>query len=71
MLYEYNGKIYVKPFSGKMVEVEVFKEGKEYNVKATNKKIELTEEIKTKAIGIALEDAYKKQHKIERKMDLI
>ena len=63
MLYEYNGKVYVKPFSNRIVEVEVSKKSGEYDVKATKKVIELTSEIKKKINEITLEQALKKQRK--------
>ena len=69
MLYEYNGKIYIKPFSSKMIEVEIFKKGTEYDVKATSRKVELTPQIKEKITTIRLEDAYKKQNR--NKMETI
>lgn len=68
MLYQYNGKIYVKPFSNKMVEVEISKEGNEYDVKPTKRTVELTPEIKEKIVEISLKDAYVKTRKIERKI---
>lgn len=66
MLYEYNGKTYIKPFSNKIVEVEVTKRGNEYDVKPTNKKVEITAEIKAEIKEITLENAYKKTNKSER-----
>lgn len=69
MLFEYNGKIYVKPFSNRLVEVEVSKSGNEYNVKATKRIVELTKEIKAKVSTISLEQAYKVQNK--KKMETI
>ena len=68
MLYEYNRKIYIKPFSYKMVEVEISKNENEYNVKPTNRIVELTPEIKEKIVEISLKDAYAKSRKIERKI---
>lgn len=68
MLYEYNKKIYVKPFPNKMVEVEITKKENEYDVKPTKKVVELTPEIKEKIVGITLQDAYVKSRKIERKV---
>ena len=69
MLYEYNGKIYVKPFSNRLVEVEVsFKNG-EYDLKATKRVVEITPQIKEKIFDISLEQAYKKQNK--KKMETI
>lgn len=68
MLYQYNGKIYVKPFSNKMVEVEITKAEKEYDVKATKRIVELTPEIKDKIVEISIKDAYAKTRKVERKI---
>lgn len=68
MLYEYNRKIYVKPFSNKMVEVEITKNENEYDVKATNRFVNLTPEIKEQIVEISLKDAYGKNRKIERKI---
>jgi len=68
MLYQYNGKIYVKPFSNKMVEVEITKIEGGYNIKPTKKTVELTPEIKEKIVEISLKDAYAKFRKIERKI---
>ena len=63
MLYEYNNKIYVKPFSNKLVEVEISREANEYNVKATNRSVELTMQNKGKVTDISLEEAYKMSQK--------
>lgn len=68
MLYEYNGKIYVKPFSSKMVEVEISKKENEYDVKPTKRIVELTPEIKGKIVEISLKDAYAKTRRVERKI---
>lgn len=68
MLYQYNGKIYVKPFSNRLVEVDISKEGNEYDVKPTKRTVELTPEIKEKIVEISLKDAYVKTRKIERKI---
>ena len=68
MLYEYNRKIYIKPFSYKMVEVEISKNENEYNVKPTNRIVELTPKIKEEIVEISLSDAYKRNRKIERKI---
>lgn len=67
MLYELNGKIYVKPFSSKLIEVKVSKDGNKYDVKATDKIVEITPEIKRKLTEVTLKDAYDKTHKIESK----
>lgn len=63
MLYLFNEKVYVKPFSNMVVEVEITKKNDEYDVKATNKKIELNEEQKDALVPIELEEAYKYLHK--------
>lgn len=68
MLYQYNGKIYVKPFSNRLVEVEISKKDNEYDAKATGRIVELTPEIKEKIVEISLKDAYAKTRKIERKI---
>lgn len=68
MLYEYNGKFYVKPFSNKLVEVEVSKKGNEYDVKATKKVVEIRPEIRNKIVGISLKEAYEKKRNFERKI---
>lgn len=63
MLYLFNEKVYVKPFSNMIVEVEITKKNDEYDVKATNKKIELNEEQKDALVAIELAEAYKYLHK--------
>ena len=68
MLYQYNGKIYVKPFSNRLIEVEISKKDNEYDVKATQKIIELTPKIKGEIVEISLKDAYAKTRKYERKI---
>lgn len=62
MLYEYNNKIYIRPFSNKLVEVEVIKKDKDYVVKPTTKKVLITNEIKETMVEITLENAFKKLH---------
>ena len=69
MIYELNKKIYIKPFSNRIVEVEVSKNGNEYDVKATNRVVELTPETRGKLVEISLKDAYGKTRKIERNID--
>ena len=66
MLYEYNGKIYIKPFSNKIVEVEVTKKGTEFDVKPTNEGKVLTPEIIKKMSEITLENAFKKANKSDK-----
>lgn len=68
MLYEFNRKIYVKPFSNKLIEVEISKIENDYDVKATNKIVEITPEIREKIVEISLKDAYGKSRKIERQI---
>jgi hypothetical protein len=70
MLYEYGGKIYVRPFSSKLVEVNIDKKGNEYNVKATNRNVNLTDEIRKKMVEITLEEAYKKINKNGKSLDI-
>lgn len=63
MLYEFNQKIYIKPFSNKLIEVEIAKSGKGYDVKPTKKTVVLNAENKGKIVQIPLEEAYKKARK--------
>lgn len=70
MLYVYNGKVYVRPFDNKLVEVKISKKGQEYDVKATEKTLEINDEIKSKLVSISLEDAYKMQNEKKDKFDL-
>lgn len=71
MLYIYKGKIYVKPFDNKLVEVKVSKKGNEYNVEATEKKVEINNQVRSDMISITLEEAYKIQNeKNTNKYDL-
>ena len=68
MLYEFNGKIYIKPFSNRLVEVEIIKDDEgEYTAKVTNKIISITSKMKNKISSITLKDAYKKINKSSRK----
>ena len=66
MLYEYDGKIYIKPFSNKIVEVEVIKKGEEFEIKPLKGIKRLTPEIKENIKEITLENAYKKAHKADK-----
>jgi hypothetical protein len=63
MLYVYEGKVYIRPFDYKMVEVKVSKKGNEYNVEATEKEVELNQEIRNKTFEITIEKAYEMQNK--------
>lgn len=65
MLYLFNEKIYVKPSSNIIVEVEVTKKGEEYDVKATSRKVDMNKEQKDSLVPIGLEEAYKHQNKVE------
>lgn len=66
MLYEYNGKIYVKPLVNKIVEVEVSKKGNEFDIKPTDKMLYLTEDIKKDMISVTNEQAAKLQEKTKK-----
>lgn len=58
MLYLYNGKIYVRPFVNKMVEVDIKKGiGEDYNVIPTNNVV-VDDNLDSKIISISLENAY-------------
>lgn len=63
MLYKYNGKIYIKPFINKIVEVDITKKDKNYDVKPAKEYIHLTPEIREQLVGITLEEAYKEKNK--------
>lgn len=64
MLFKYKEKIYVRPFSNKIVEVEVTKNGNEYDVKPTKNVVEINTKAENEFISVSLEDAYKAQNKI-------
>lgn len=72
MLFIYDGRIFVKPFDHKMVEVKVSKKGNEYNVEATDNWVELNDRIKNETYSITIEKAYEKQNgaKASKKYDL-
>lgn len=63
-LFRYKGKVYVRPFVNKIIEVivEKNKDGS-FNVKATNNKVELTKEVSNELYSIPIEEAYKMQNK--------
>jgi hypothetical protein len=63
MLYEYDGKTYIKPLVNKMVEVEISKKGKEYDIKPTKNMVYITEDVKKRMNAISKEDAAKKANK--------
>ena len=59
MLYEYKGKVYVKPFDNKIVEVTIKKDVKNgFDVQAT-KNVIIEDNIGTKLVSISTEEAYK------------
>ncbi len=62
MLYIYQNKVYIRPISNELVEVNV-KKDKEFNVIPTSTKIELTNGISKKLSEISLDEAYKMQNK--------
>lgn len=63
MLYLYNGKIYVKPFVNKMVEVDIKKGiGQNYDVIAT-KNVIVDDMLDSKIVSISLEKAYELIHR--------
>lgn len=61
MLFEYENKVYIKPFKEKIVEVKVTKKGDEYNVEPLNKTVIITPKISEKIHSITIEKAYKLQ----------
>ena len=63
MLYQYNGKIYVRPFSNKIIEVKVEKKGEEYNVVALPRYVYIDSVIATQLVAISVEEAYKSMNK--------
>lgn len=67
MLYIYKGKIYVKPLENRMVEVKIARVGREYNVVATQKKVELDDNMKSEIVSISLEEAFNFQNKNKEK----
>lgn len=71
MLYEYNGKIYVKPLVNKIVEVKISKKNDEYDVQPTDKVIYITEEIRKAWTQVTKQEAYEIQKSIKsNKIDL-
>ena len=71
MLYEYDGKTYIKPLVNKMVEVEVSKKGKEYDIKPTKNMVYITEDVKKRMNAISKEDAAKKANKpLDKPLDV-
>lgn len=68
MLYEFRGKIYIKPFSNKLVEVNIVRNPDDYDIELTNKKIEITPQIEKEIAGISLENAYNRFKKNKKKV---
>ena len=67
MLFELNGKIYIKPFVNKIVEIKVTKEDDQIIFEPTDKVLYITPEIKEKMVSISNEDAYKIYSKSTKK----
>ena len=65
MIYEYNKKFYVKPFSNKIVEVNVKKKNNEFDVKPTKEVVYLTPDIQKAMSEVTLEQAYKKSGNLD------
>lgn len=62
MLFRYNNKVYVRPFANKIIEVEVVKKGKDFDVKSTNKQVEITPEVDQNLYSVTIEEAYDMQN---------
>lgn len=58
MLYLYKGKIYVKPYENKIVEVEISKTKDGYDAKVT-KNVIVEDNLVNKLQSISIEEAYK------------
>ena len=67
MLYEYNGKVYVKPFVNKIVEVKLVKRDDKLDIEPTTKILDLTSEIKKEMVSITFEEAVKKLSKLDKR----
>lgn len=66
MLYLYNGKIFVKPFENKIVEVQIKKEiGGAFDVVPT-KNIIVDDNLTDKITSISIEKAYELTHRRNR-----
>lgn len=59
MLYKYNGKIYVKPFPNKIVEVKISKKGNDFNIEPTSSVLYLNDVIKKEMVSVTNEEALK------------
>lgn len=66
MIYEYNKKFYVKPFSNKIVEVNVEKKNNEFDVQPTKKVVYLTPDIQKAMSEVTLQEAYDKSGKMSK-----
>ena len=64
MLYEYDGKTYIKPLVNKIVEVKVEKNGNDYDIKPTEGVTYLTDKIKKELVSITPKQAYERQTKL-------
>jgi len=63
MLFIYKNKIYVRPFANKIVEVSITKKENKYDVKPTDKTVEIDSNVNKDLYSISLEEAYKMQSK--------
>lgn len=65
MLYEYDGKFYIKPLINKVAEVKVSKKENNYEVDLIdkNKLIYITKQMEDKMSELTPEEAYKKSNK--------
>lgn len=67
MLYLYNGKVYVRPVTNKIVEVDIKKEiNGDYDVKPT-KNVIVRDDLDKVLTSIALEKAYEVLHKSSKR----
>lgn len=62
MLYEYDGKFYIRPLVNKVAEVKITKKGNNYEVDLVEKNnlIYISNQMKDKMVEILPEEAYKK-----------
>lgn len=62
MLYEYDGKFYIRPLVNKVAEVKIIKKGNNYKVDLAEKNnlIYISNQMKDKMVEISPEEAYKK-----------
>jgi hypothetical protein len=62
MLYFYNGKIYVKPYENKIVEVEITKTKDGYDAKPILDNVIIKDNLVNELQSISIEEAYKILH---------